>query len=196
MAERKTRSLLSGFSTGLIVILLSPLWPLVCVTTCRFLWRNRQRPRIVLSWAIAFSIPVIWALIQVDVREFVIQFFGYNVLTYAPLLINNPLKYTLKVFLAPALVMKNISLSANIVSIQLLVLFLFIFDFKRIKFGTLLIFGFLLGVIGYRSVPGLNDVLDFHDQRKQKCECPPHSSIFDRPKEFVPTKGTECHRPR
>ncbi len=162
VTERRNYSLLSGFSTGLIFATLSPLWPLIFLTSCRFLWSNRLRPRRVLVWVSGFLLPVVWTFSQIDVHEFVIQFFGYNVLTYAPLLINNPVKYTLKVFLAPALLMKNLSLSTKIVFAQLLSLFLFIFDFRKIKMQTLLLFGFLLGVIGYRSVPGLNGVLDFH----------------------------------
>ncbi|KKT29371.1 MAG: hypothetical protein UW16_C0030G0015 [Microgenomates group bacterium GW2011_GWC1_44_10] len=162
VTKRKTHPLLSGFSTGLIAVLLSPLWPLILSTSCRFLWFNRLKPKYIVLWLVAFLIPVVWTLVKIDVRGFATQFFGYNVQTYAPLLINNPVKYTLKVFLAPALVMKNLSLTTKNISIQLLVLFLFIFDFKRIKFRTLIIFGLLLGMIGYRSVPGLNNVLDFH----------------------------------
>jgi len=106
---------------------------------------------------------MVWTVTQIDIREFGLQFFSYNARTYAPLLMGNPWLYSLKSFLAPGMAMFDFSWSTKVVVIQLLSLSLFIFDFKKISFKTLVVFGLLLGMIGFRGTPGFrNPTLDFH----------------------------------
>lgn len=162
LTGKKNQSLQAGLATGLISVLLAPLWPFILWFSGWFLWLNRHKPRRLITWTLAFFLPIVWAMSQIDGREFVKQFFGYNALTYAPLLIGDPLRYILKVFLAPGLVFRHISWTTTIITIQLLSFFLFVFDFNKIKLKNLIFFGLLLGVIGFRNVPGLNETLDFH----------------------------------
>ena len=126
----KSWPILLGLANGLIAILLAPLWPLVIISTTNFVWQNIHDKQRLTRFIMATFIPVIWALMRVDIGEFISQFFGYNTLTYAPLVIESPTKYLLKTFLSPAIVLFNLSFSTKIITSQLLVLFVFLFDIK------------------------------------------------------------------
>jgi hypothetical protein len=110
-----------------------------------------------------FFIPIIWVVLNIDVTLFLKDFFGYNTLTYAPMVIKKPFLYSAAAFLAPGIVMFDFSLSLKIITIQLLVILIFLFNFKKIKFVKYIIFGLLLGIIGFRSTPRFSNInMDFH----------------------------------
>lgn len=161
--KKKIKPALTGLASGQIVVLLSPLWPLILISAAQFLYLNRHKTRNILVWVATLAVPIIWVAFQIDIKEFLIQFFGYNTLTYAPLLMKKPVLYTLAAFLAPGMVFFDLSFTTKTVVIQLLVLCLFVFGFKRNKVGTWILFGLLLGVIGFRGTPRFrNTALDFH----------------------------------
>jgi len=161
--SQKIRPLLTGLANGMVTILLAPLWPLVGLSLAQFGLLNKKKPAR-LGWCVlSFLVPVIYLLPNVEIREFLVQFFGYNTLTYVPLLIANLWRYFLTAFLAPVMVLFDRSLLTKVVFMQLLVLFTFVLNFRKIKFSKMLLWGLLLGVIGFRSTPRLkNPSLDFH----------------------------------
>ena len=160
---KKLPPALVGIVCGFITITLSPLWPLVLIYGLYFLKENFQNFKNLSICLSFFLIPVVWVVLNVDAPLFLKDFFGYNALTYAPMVIKKPFLYTAAAFLAPGIVMFDFSLSLKIITIQLFVILVFLFNFKKLKLLKYIFFGLMLGIIGFRSTPRFSNInMDFH----------------------------------
>ena len=79
-------------------------------------------------YVVTFAFPILFVVLKVDMGEFITQFFGYNALTYPPMIMKRPALYILAAFLAPGISLFDFSFFNTILLIQWLVLHLVLFD--------------------------------------------------------------------